>query len=117
MNTLFFPSFFQNLTSRYTALYNDTAVHSLPAVLNLVSNALLAFAQNLTGISASSLMWPPVVQFVEPQLTYNSNSFSAAFVLAVAFVVIPAGFAVEMVADRQVTCINCIKHFSQKSYY
>ncbi|XP_041364325.1 cholesterol transporter ABCA5-like [Gigantopelta aegis] len=91
-----------NLKSRYTAMYNDSAIHSLPAVINLVSNGLLAFAENMTGISASSLMWPPVVQSVKPKLSYNSNSFSAAFVLAVAFVVVPAGFAVEMVADRQI---------------
>ncbi|XP_041378992.1 cholesterol transporter ABCA5-like isoform X2 [Gigantopelta aegis] len=91
-----------NLKWTYTAMYNDTAIHSLPAVISLVSNGLLAFAKNITRISASSLMWPSVVQSGVPKLSYNSNAFSAAFILAVAFVVVPAGFAVEIVADRQI---------------
>ncbi|XP_041362811.1 ABC transporter A family member 1-like isoform X2 [Gigantopelta aegis] len=87
----------KNLT--YTAMYNDSAIHSLPAVINLVSNGLLAMVENIT---ASSLMWPSVVQSAVPNLSYNSNAFSAAFILAVAFVVVPTGFAVEVVADRQI---------------
>ena len=88
--------------SRYTVLYNDTAIHSLPAVMDLIANGLLLFVENLTAISASSLVWPPVVQAVVPRLNYNSNAFTASFILAVAFVVVPAGFGVEVVADRQV---------------
>ncbi|XP_041362792.1 cholesterol transporter ABCA5-like isoform X3 [Gigantopelta aegis] len=87
----------QELT--YTAMYNDSAIHSLPAVINVISNGFLTSANN---IEASSLMWPSVVQSGVPKLSYNSNAFSAAFVLAVAFVVVPAGFAVEVVADRQI---------------
>ncbi|XP_041361874.1 cholesterol transporter ABCA5-like [Gigantopelta aegis] len=88
-----------NMGSTYTALYNDSAIHSLPAVINVISNGLLAFAENIT---VSSLMWPSVLQSVQAKLSYNPNAFSAAFVLAVAFVVVPAGFSVEIVADRQI---------------
>ena len=93
----------------YTVLYNDSAIHSLPVVINLISNSLLKLAGNEETISISSLMWPPMTQSLIPDMSYNPNRFSASFILAVAFVVIPSGFAMEIVADRQVSVNELLK--------
>lgn len=49
-------------------------------------------------ISISSLPWPTNHE----TLTYNNAAFSSVILLAMAFTVIPAGFGVEVVRDRQV---------------
>ncbi|XP_076072509.1 cholesterol transporter ABCA5-like isoform X3 [Mytilus galloprovincialis] len=86
----------------YSILYNSKATHSIPSVILLMSNSLLSMASSLVNgtrntISAASLpLWKP-----STKLTYNNNAFSSVILVAIAFVVVPPGFAVDLVKDRQ----------------
>ncbi|XP_052071542.1 cholesterol transporter ABCA5-like [Mytilus californianus] len=86
----------------YSILYNSKATHSIPSVILLMSNSLLSMATALVNgtrntISAASLpLWKP-----SNKLTYNNNAFSSVILVAIAFVVVPPGFAVDLVKDRQ----------------
>ncbi|KAL4239790.1 ATP-binding cassette sub- A member 5 [Mactra antiquata] len=92
------------LTTGYTAVYNDSAVHAIPAIINLISNSVLKIEEFIAGkgnnsrfISTSSLPWPTNHEAI----AYNNAAFSSVILLAMAFTVIPAGFGVEIVRDRQ----------------
>ncbi|XP_067671428.1 cholesterol transporter ABCA5-like [Haliotis asinina] len=80
----------------YTALYNTTAVHSLPTIINIMSNTMYSLAGG-GNISGSSLLWPSLSN----KLKYNGSAFSATMILALAFAVLSPGFAVFLVLERQ----------------
>ncbi|CAG2245460.1 ABCA5 [Mytilus edulis] len=86
----------------YSILYNSKATHSIPSVILLMSNSLLSMASSLVNgtrntISTASLpLWKP-----STKLAYNNNAFSSVILVAIAFVVVPPGFAVDLVKDRQ----------------
>ncbi|KAK3578304.1 hypothetical protein CHS0354_004209 [Potamilus streckersoni] len=93
------------LNCSYLAEYNDSAIHAIPAIINLMSNSLLKAAENLSGITASnatigvtSLPWPSL----EQKRGFDSAAYSSSLVLALAFVLIASGFGIDVVQDRQV---------------
>ncbi|XP_071105754.1 cholesterol transporter ABCA5-like isoform X1 [Haliotis cracherodii] len=81
----------------YTALYNTTALHSLPTIINIMSNTLYSLVTGGSNISGSSLPWPSI----STQLTYSGSAFSATLVVALAFAVLSPGFAMFLVVERQ----------------
>ncbi|KAL4218252.1 ATP-binding cassette sub- A member 5 [Mactra antiquata] len=89
------------ITSSYKVMYNDSAVHSIPTTVNLMSNFLLASAQGSsvpsTLIEAYSLPWPKL----ERPLEYNSAAFASILLIGMAFAFAPSSFAVDVVKDRQ----------------
>ncbi|KAL3876747.1 hypothetical protein ACJMK2_034544 [Sinanodonta woodiana] len=95
----------KDVSCGYTALYNDSAIHAIPAMINLMSNSLLIAAKislglttNSSIISVSNLPWPATKLYMD----YNNAAFSSVILLAMAFVIIPSGFGVDIVKDRQV---------------
>ena len=82
----------------YNLLYNSKATHSIPTVIGVMSNSLLSMAASLVNgtvsiISAANLpLYKPKDQGVS----------SSVILVALAFVVVPPGFAVDLVKDRQV---------------
>ncbi|XP_052276886.1 ABC-type organic anion transporter ABCA8B-like isoform X3 [Dreissena polymorpha] len=116
LNTSFAPHYLGlNLTSlatvgnqltefSYTAFYNDSAVHAIPAIINLMSNVIFKTEEALTGkggnsssISVSSWPWPTHFQ----KTKYTGGAFASVILLAMAFSVIPSGFGVDIVKDRE----------------
>ena len=98
---------FQGFASGFTALYNDSAVHAIPAIVNLMTNSIFKSEEYMAGnvnnasfIQTSSLPWPASFEKVQ----FSNAAFSSVILLAMAFVVIPAGFGIDIVRDRQV-CI------------
>jgi hypothetical protein len=87
----------------YNLLYNSKATHSIPTVIGVMSNSLLSMAASLVNgtvsiISAANLpLYKP-----KDKLAYNQGVFSSIILVALAFVVVPPGFAVDLVKDRQV---------------
>jgi len=83
-----------------TVLYNDTAVHSLPIGLNLLSNALAAMVGPIAMplIKTNSNPWP-VQDFTGKEYT----SFAAAMFIGLAMVYVPASLAMLLVREREVS--------------
>jgi hypothetical protein len=96
---------FQGIVTGLTALYNDSASHAIPAIVNLMTNSIFKIEEYLAGkpdntsfIRTSSLPWPASFEKVE----FSNAAFSSVILLAMAFVVIPSGFGIDVVKDRQV---------------
>ena len=93
--------------------FNDTTVHSLPVGINIISSLFTMFAleaKNKTShpIKTYFQLFPKL----KPRLTYDSNSFVAVMLIGLSFAVIPGGFAIMIVQQRQVMMIKLIPHLS-----
>ncbi|KAK2169391.1 hypothetical protein LSH36_10g03041 [Paralvinella palmiformis] len=89
-----------------TVLYNDTAVHSLPIGLNLLSNALAAMVGPIAMplIKTNSNPWP-VQDFTGKEYT----SFAAAMFIGLAMVYVPASLAMLLVREREKKIFNQLR--------
>ena len=86
--------------------YNDTTVHSVPVGVNILGSILHMNAlksQNLTPypLEANILPFPGL----KPQWTYDGTSFTSILLIGLGLALIPGGFAIEVVALRQVSYI------------
>ncbi|XP_060574789.1 cholesterol transporter ABCA5-like isoform X2 [Ruditapes philippinarum] len=94
----------QGIATGLTALYNDSASHAIPAIVNLMTNSIFKIEEYLAGkpdntsfIRTSSLPWPASFE----KVVFSNAAFSSVILLAMAFVVIPSGFGIDIVKDRQ----------------
>lgn len=92
-----------------TALYNDTTQHSLPIVMNLLSNAL--YRMNVLTVDdyqPIEIRSHPFRQTAQPQ-EFNIGTFSTALFVGMIFVLIPVSLAVDMVYDREMKTKNQLR--------
>ena len=107
MNLHHFPFLqFAGLSSSFFMRYNDTTVHSVPVGVNILGSILHMNAlksQNLTPypLEANILPFPGL----KPQWTYDGTSFTSILLIGLGLALIPGGFAIEVVALRQVSYI------------
>ena len=81
-------------------IYNDTTVHSLPVILNTISNTILKMAGLEEIISTFSNPWPNL----DPsELAASGSAFMGGIFIGMAAALIPAGFGVQVVRDRVVS--------------
>ncbi|XP_015126948.1 ATP-binding cassette sub-family A member 5 [Diachasma alloeum] len=91
-----------------TITYNDTMQHSLPIVMNIISNAYYRF---LAGNDASTLIevrTHPFQQTSQPQ-EFNIGIASSALFIGMNFVLVPITLAVDMVYDREIKTKNQLR--------
>ncbi|XP_071448970.1 cholesterol transporter ABCA5-like [Hetaerina americana] len=93
-----------------TAIYNDTAQHSLPIVINLINNAIYRMVVN----PEDKNIYPIIVKSHPFQLTsqpaeFNGGSFSSSLLIGMIFVLVPISLAVDMVYDREVKAKNQLR--------
>ena len=84
--------------------YNDTTVHSIPVGVNILGSILHMNAlksQNLTPypLETSILQFPGL----KPEWTFDSSAFTSILLIGLSLSLIPGGFAIEVVALRQVS--------------
>ena len=100
-----------------TAMYNDTATHSLPVTVNVISNAILRMLNPSAGlISIISKPWPDLSVSVAG---FKQAMFSSVMLLGFGLSMIPASFGVTVVKDRQVRLTQGMCQqpwFAYKSY-
>ncbi|XP_078610116.1 cholesterol transporter ABCA5-like isoform X1 [Branchiostoma floridae x Branchiostoma japonicum] len=94
----------QAVSGAFNALYNDSAIHSIPILLNVLNNALYGLALQSSGESPSGRM---IRLFTEPwpQLTRTvSAGANGGLLILVGFALlgIPSSFASEVVRIREV---------------
>ena len=96
----------------YTALYNDTAIHSLPAIMNALAMAILKKAGLSGNITTYSLPWPG-----SSKPKFDNGAFSSSLMVGLAFALIAPGFAIGVVQEIQVrslphSCHDLPYHYS-----
>ncbi|XP_033897219.1 cholesterol transporter ABCA5 isoform X1 [Acipenser ruthenus] len=84
----------------YTAVFNSTTVHSLPMLLNVLSNALLR-SFNGTGHIET---WSKPFEFKIPEALSNALIYIEAVLLGMLAAGMPAYFAMEHTRDREIKC-------------
>ena len=81
----------------YTAQYNDTAIHSLPAILNALTAAILKKAGVSQTITTYNLPWPS-----SSRPKFDNGAFSSSLMVGLAFALMAPGFAIGVVQEIQV---------------
>lgn len=105
-----------------TVIYNDTAQHSLPIILNLISNTmyrLMVSKDSYESIEPIEVKVLPFQQTSQPE-AFNLGVFSSAAFMGMIFVLIPVSLAIDMVYDREVNAFrfqssSVYNRFSDKS--
>ncbi|CAH0549112.1 unnamed protein product [Brassicogethes aeneus] len=97
---------------QFTLLYNDTYQHSLPIVLNMLSNTLyrlLSPEKVRNGLFESmDVMAQPFQQTSQPE-EFNLGIFMATMFMGMIFVMIPVSLSVDMVYDREIKAKNQLR--------
>ncbi|XP_060587751.1 cholesterol transporter ABCA5-like isoform X2 [Ruditapes philippinarum] len=96
----------QAIDATYKVMYNDSAIHSIPASIALVSNFLLMGIETITQgaadlsktIEVNSWPWP---KEAGEEKIYNSAAFASVLLIGMAFSYIPGGMSVDPVKDRE----------------
>ena len=91
----------QNVSVNVTAMYNDSMIHSLPATVSVISNAVLDMlnpSNNFT-IMVISKPWPDLSVNVAG---FKRKMYSSVMLLGFGLSMIAPSFGVSVVKDRQV---------------
>lgn len=91
-----------------TVLYNDTTQHSLPVVLNVISNAIFFALSDSSDLQPIEIRSHPFQQTAQPQ-EFNIGTFSSALFVGMIFVLVPCSLAVDMVYDREMKAKNQLR--------
>nr|CAD7414787.1 unnamed protein product [Timema cristinae] len=88
-----------------TTIYNDTAQHSLPIVLNILSNTFyrLIMKEMEKDVEPIVVKTHPFQQTSQPE-EFNMGTFSSSLFIGMIFVLVPVSLAVDMVYDRELHC-------------
>lgn len=91
-----------------TVLYNDTAQHSLPVVLNMITNAIHRVFTGSSEVLPIEIRSHPFQQTAQPQ-EFNLGTFSSALFVGMIFVLVPVSLSVDMVYDREMKAKNQLR--------
>ena len=91
-----------------TVLYNDTTQHSLPVVLNMITNAIYRVYSGPSEIQPIEIKSHPFQQTAQPQ-EFNIGTFSSALFVGMIFVLVPVSLSVDMVYDREMKAKNQLR--------
>ncbi|XP_021921419.1 ATP-binding cassette sub-family A member 5-like [Zootermopsis nevadensis] len=93
-----------------TTIYNDTAQHSLPIIINLLSNAFYRMLMSKTTLEYEPIVVKthPFQQTSQPE-EFNMGTFSSAIFIGMIFVLVPVCLAVDMVYDREIKAKNQLR--------
>ena len=95
-----------NYTNQITLLYNDSALFSVPFLVNKLTN-FYNNVENKTLIKTSLQVLPATAKDISIS-TFDKSSFAIILVLGIAIVMPTVSFAVEIVDDREVNFIESI---------
>ncbi|XP_037547640.1 ATP-binding cassette sub-family A member 5 [Nematolebias whitei] len=90
---------------RYVVAFNSTNVHSLPMVVNILSNALL---RGLNG-SGQIRTWTKPFEYQIPDATSYALVYIEAIMLGMLAAGMPAYFAMDHTRDREIKCRSTLR--------
>ncbi|XP_078349015.1 cholesterol transporter ABCA5-like isoform X2 [Oculina patagonica] len=91
-----------DLSSSFEMRYNDTTVHSVPLGVNILGSILHMNAlksQNKTPYPLETTILP--FPGLKPEWTFDSTAYTSILLLGLALIVIPGGFGILVVGERQ----------------
>ena len=93
--------------SQLTMSYNDSYLHILPELFNILSNSLLLqrVPQTSSWVTTTSHMLPTL----QSKITWNAGTFFSPFLLGMVLSVIPAVMFLELVMDREIKARNLLR--------
>ncbi|XP_050473146.1 cholesterol transporter ABCA5-like isoform X3 [Bombus huntii] len=83
-----------------TVAYNDTMQHSLPILINLLSNTYYRLLSNENNLKPIEVKTHPFQQTSQPQ-GFNIGTASTALFIGMNFVLLPITLVVDVVYDRE----------------
>ena len=90
----------QTVAVNVTAMYNDSTIHSLPATVSVISNAILDMLKPTNNsITVLSKPWPELSVNVAG---FKRNIYSSVMLLGFGLSMIAPSFGASVVKDRQV---------------
>ncbi|KAK7074087.1 ABC-2 transporter protein [Halocaridina rubra] len=95
----------QEVPVNMTLSFNDSFVHSLPILTNLLSNTILSAIGNSSTISILSQMLPQL----QGEAKFDVTTFFAPFMIGMTFTIVPCGLAMDIVADREIGVRNMMR--------
>ncbi|XP_066591826.1 cholesterol transporter ABCA5-like [Prorops nasuta] len=91
-----------------TVVYNDTMQHSLPIIINILSNAYYKLMSGKDNLMSIEVKTHPFQQTSQPQ-EFNIGTASSALFIGMDFVLVPITLAVDMVYDREIKAKNQLR--------
>ncbi|XP_076675043.1 cholesterol transporter ABCA5 isoform X2 [Andrena cerasifolii] len=91
-----------------TVAYNDTTQHSLPILINLLSNTYHRLISNQDNLKPIEVKTHPFQQTSQPQ-EFNIGTASSAVFIGMNFVLLPITLVVDMVYDREIKAKNQLR--------
>ncbi|XP_024942835.1 ATP-binding cassette sub-family A member 5 [Cephus cinctus] len=96
------------LKMKFTLTYNDTMQHSLPILMNILSNAFYRLHSKDEDIKPIKVSTHPFQQTSQPQ-EFNVGIGSSSIFIGMHFVLVPITLAVDMVYDREIKAKNQLR--------
>ncbi|XP_043578785.1 cholesterol transporter ABCA5-like isoform X1 [Bombus pyrosoma] len=91
-----------------TVAYNDTMQHSLPILINLLSNTYYRLLSNENNLKPIEVKTHPFQQTSQPQ-GFNIGTASTALFIGMNFVLLPITLVVDVVYDREIKAKNQLR--------
>ncbi|XP_025262177.1 ATP-binding cassette sub-family A member 5 isoform X2 [Camponotus floridanus] len=91
-----------------TVIYNDTMQHSLPILINILSNTYYRLSSGKNDPTRIEVKTHPFQQTSQPQ-EFNIGTASCALFIGMDFVLLPITLAVDMVYDREIKAKNQLR--------
>ncbi|XP_076292228.1 cholesterol transporter ABCA5 isoform X3 [Lasioglossum baleicum] len=91
-----------------TVVYNDTMQHSLPILINVLSNTYYRLVSGKEQLESIRVKTHPFQQTSQPQ-EFNIGTGSSAVFIGMNFVLLPIILVVDMVYDREIKAKNQLR--------
>ncbi|XP_017752415.1 PREDICTED: ATP-binding cassette sub-family A member 2-like [Eufriesea mexicana] len=91
-----------------TVAYNDTMQHSLPILMNLLSNTYYRLISDKNNLKPIEVKTHPFQQTSQPQ-EFNIGTASSTMLIGMIFVLLPITLIVDMVYDREIKAKNQLR--------
>ncbi|KAG7209072.1 hypothetical protein KM043_015226 [Ampulex compressa] len=91
-----------------TIVYNDTMQHSLPILINILSNTYYRLTSSKDDLHPIEVRTHPFQQTSQPQ-EFNIGTASSAVFIGMDFALLPITLAVDMVYDREIKAKNQLR--------
>ncbi|XP_047474330.1 phospholipid-transporting ATPase ABCA3-like [Penaeus chinensis] len=85
--------------------FNDSYVHAIPIMVNLLSNAILSTFGNLDQISVATHNLPSFQSLP----SFDTSTFFAPMMIGFVYTLIPAALGIEIVNDREIGARNLLR--------
>ncbi|XP_069935833.1 cholesterol transporter ABCA5 isoform X2 [Cherax quadricarinatus] len=105
LNVASFPRATNGVPANLTLLFNDTYLHSIPILVNLISNAILRSLEETDVINVSTHLLPSILESV----SFDVSTFMAPMMIGYTFSLIPAGLVIDLVYDREIMARNLLR--------